>query len=103
MSGIGRQFLVNTNLINVCLFLLPICVRNDEEEIIKCLQDIKDDDNDNDDGDDDDDGDCDDEGKIMKTLERQSGASLQLMIITMIIIKMMTRRVISIIMMTRGR
>ena len=52
MSGIGRQFLVNTNLINVCLFLLPICVGNDEEEIIKCLKDIKDDDNDdNDDGD----------------------------------------------------
>ena len=44
MSGIGRQFLVNTNLINVCLFLLPIC--NDEEEIIKCLKDTKNDDDD---------------------------------------------------------
>ena len=91
MSGIGRQFLVNTNLINVCLFLLPICVRNDEEEIIKCLKDIKDDDNDNDDGDDGDDGDCDDEGKIMKMLEKESGASLKLKI-TMIMTIMVTRR-----------
>ena len=47
MSGIGRQILVNTNLINVCLLLLPLCVRNHEEDIIKCLKDIKDDDADN--------------------------------------------------------
>ena len=91
MSGIGRQFLVNTNLINVCLFLLPICVGNDEEEIIKYLKDIKDDDDD-----DNDHGDSDSEEKIMKTLERQSGASLKLKI--MII---MTMRIIIMIMIER--